>query len=169
MHLFFSKDEVFSNKAPECLVSIFNSDSCLKNITPSEVVTLFSDIAPEFGDGDMKYCFDHELSSVLIKLDGVEPDVFISDVSEGPGHFKLGHSNLISMKSILGVSAAEIFLNELNEKYSGIVFQEHLGHLLCEYHIEISNNSYINNKNSSVLDVMDNMVYFLSSIVEILA
>ncbi|WP_017190551.1 hypothetical protein [Vibrio harveyi] len=96
------------------------SDDLVVEVTPSNVISLFTDIAAEFGNGDLTYSFDGETMSLLIDINGVNGSIAIGDLDPYKTWDANSSTDFFALRAILAVEP--VHLNELNRTHPNTKF-----------------------------------------------
>ena len=104
----------------EFIMTEFDSDSYLEKISTSEIVSLFASLAPEYGTGEIDFCYDTATASVLMRIDGVKAKIAVSDPLKRDAWGPNGETNVITVLAIGDVSPSVV--NGLNRSHPGVNF-----------------------------------------------
>ncbi|HHY0527495.1 TPA: hypothetical protein ACVU4L_004195 [Vibrio parahaemolyticus] len=107
-----------------------NSDDLLAEVTPSNVINLFTEIAAEFGNGDLTYSFDSDTLTLLVDIDGVNGSIAVGDLDPYKTWNANGSTDFFVLRAILSV--APTHLNELNRSHPNTKFYLDGNNVLAE-------------------------------------
>ncbi|CAH7346642.1 conserved hypothetical protein [Vibrio crassostreae] len=136
----------------------FDADCIIELITTSATICLFESVANEFGNGELKYHFDRETSSILISIDGVPSSISIADLDPYSTWDSNGESDFIAFRAMLNVDPATV--NELNKAHPTVKFYSHGGQVIAEESVYLSHGV-------SALNLMDRTSSFITTITAI--
>ncbi|HBC3539985.1 TPA: hypothetical protein KDZ97_004539 [Vibrio parahaemolyticus] len=106
------------------------SDDLVVEVTPSNVINLFTYIAAEFGNGDLTYSFDGETMTLLIDINGVNGSIAVGDLDPYQTWDANSTTDFFALRAILSVDPKH--LNELNRTHPNTKFYLDGNNILAE-------------------------------------
>lgn len=133
----------------------FEYDSTVTSVSTSDVVNLFSSIAPEFGEGTVSFAFDNETSSVWIAIPGVSSQISVVDIDPFSTWDASGSSDVIAIRAIIKDSA--VSANDLSRHHSFTKFYQEGDIIIAEEPVFLTHGI-------AMLNLLDRLVAFLTTI-----
>lgn len=133
----------------------FEYDSTVTSVSTSDVVNLFSSIAPEFGEGTVSFAFDNETSSVWIAIPGVSSQISVVDIDPFSTWDASGSSDVIAIRAIIKDST--VSANDLSRHHSFTKFYEEGEIIIAEEPVFLTHGI-------AMLNLLDRLVAFLTTI-----
>lgn len=133
----------------------FEYDSTISKVSTSDVVNLFTSIAPEFGEGTVSFTFDNETSSVWLDIPGVSSQISVVDIDPFSTWDASGSSDVIAIRALIKDSKASA--NDLSRHHSFTKFYQEGDIIIAEEPMYLSHGV-------AMLNLLDRLVAFLTTI-----